>query len=178
MLANPERVAEIWGQRKNKPAMNYEKLSRALRYYYDGDMISKVQSKRFCYKFICDLKALIGYSAGEIHELVCRCAEKHGVNYRGRELEISRKRPFSDGEAWFGLPSTSRRKAASPILNSIGDFESDSTSADVEVSPRFLRVDDEESAHGSHDIFDPMNFRNIDDFGTVPEDSDLKTEGE
>ncbi|KAG5442383.1 DNA-binding protein Ets97D, partial [Clonorchis sinensis] len=40
-LSNPERVAAMWGQRKNKPAMNYEKLSRALRYYYDGDMISK-----------------------------------------------------------------------------------------------------------------------------------------
>lgn len=41
-LNNPEMVAHLWGQRKNKPTMTYEKLSRALRYYYDGDMISKV----------------------------------------------------------------------------------------------------------------------------------------
>ena len=41
-LNSPEIVAQLWGQRKNKPTMNYEKLSRALRYYYDGDMISKV----------------------------------------------------------------------------------------------------------------------------------------
>lgn len=41
-LNNPEMVAQLWGQRKNKPTMTYEKLSRALRYYYDGDMISKV----------------------------------------------------------------------------------------------------------------------------------------
>jgi GA-binding protein transcription factor alpha len=38
-LENPEIVAQLWGSRKNKPNMNYEKLSRALRYYYDGDMI-------------------------------------------------------------------------------------------------------------------------------------------
>lgn len=41
-LINPEGVAGLWGERKHKPTMNYEKLSRALRYYYDGDMISKV----------------------------------------------------------------------------------------------------------------------------------------
>ncbi|ENN72485.1 hypothetical protein HUJ04_001111 [Dendroctonus ponderosae] len=69
-LNHPEVVANLWGVRKNKPAMNYEKLSRALRYYYDGDMISKVHGKRFVYKFVCDLKQLIGYSATELANLV------------------------------------------------------------------------------------------------------------
>jgi len=41
-LINPEAVAQLWGQCKCKPTMNYEKLSRALRYYYDGDVIAKV----------------------------------------------------------------------------------------------------------------------------------------
>lgn len=69
-LSDPERVARLWGEKKNKPAMNYEKLSRALRYYYDGDMISKVSGKRFAYKFDCDLKLLIGYTAAELSALV------------------------------------------------------------------------------------------------------------
>ncbi|XP_018330862.1 DNA-binding protein Ets97D [Agrilus planipennis] len=69
-LSNPEVVAQLWGERKNKPTMNYEKLSRALRYYYDGDMISKVHGKRFVYKFVCDLKQLLGYSAVELAKLV------------------------------------------------------------------------------------------------------------
>ncbi|XP_065172521.1 DNA-binding protein Ets97D [Atheta coriaria] len=69
-LNQPEKVAKLWGERKNKPTMNYEKLSRALRYYYEGDMISKVHGKRFVYKFVCDLKQLIGYSAVELALLV------------------------------------------------------------------------------------------------------------
>uniref|UniRef100_A0A672H3Q5 GA-binding protein alpha chain n=1 Tax=Salarias fasciatus TaxID=181472 RepID=A0A672H3Q5_SALFA len=75
-LNQPELVAQKWGQRKNKPTMNYEKLSRALRYYYDGDMISKVQGKRFVYKFVCDLRTLIGYSAAELNTLVSECEQK------------------------------------------------------------------------------------------------------
>lgn len=69
-LTDPEKVARLWGEKKNKPAMNYEKLSRALRYYYDGDMISKVSGKRFAYKFDCDLRLLIGYTAAELSALV------------------------------------------------------------------------------------------------------------
>lgn len=34
-LHNSEEVARMWGLRKNKTNMNYDKLSRALRYYYD-----------------------------------------------------------------------------------------------------------------------------------------------
>jgi hypothetical protein len=77
-LIQPEVVAQLWGQRKNKPNMNYEKLSRALRYYYDGDMISKVHGKRFVYKFVCDLKSLVGYDAEELDRLVCQTQAKRG----------------------------------------------------------------------------------------------------
>ena len=72
-------VAQLWGERKNKPHMNYEKLSRALRYYYYGDMICKVNGKRFVYKFVCDLKNLLGYSADELNKLVIDCAKRSSV---------------------------------------------------------------------------------------------------
>lgn len=76
-LSQPEIVAQLWGKRKNKPTMNYEKLSRALRYYYDGDMISKVHGKRFVYKFVCDLKDLLGYSAEDLSRLVTEGAGRY-----------------------------------------------------------------------------------------------------
>ena len=51
-LINAEEVARLWGMRKNKHNMNYDKLSRALRYYYDKNIIKKVMGQKFVYKFV------------------------------------------------------------------------------------------------------------------------------
>ena len=51
-LINAEEVAKLWGMRKNKANMNYDKLSRALRYYYDKNIIKKVMGQKFVYKFV------------------------------------------------------------------------------------------------------------------------------
>lgn len=61
-LLNPDEVAKRWGVRKNKPKMNYEKLSRGLRYYYDKNIIHKTTGRRYVYRFVCDLTRLLGYS--------------------------------------------------------------------------------------------------------------------
>ncbi|XP_018611097.1 protein C-ets-2 [Scleropages formosus] len=66
-LTDPDEVARRWGRRKNKPKMNYEKLSRGLRYYYDKNIIHKTSGKRYVYRFVCDLQNLLGYSAEELH---------------------------------------------------------------------------------------------------------------
>lgn len=50
-LLDPETVSMLWGIRKRKPSMNYDKLSRAIRYYYDKKIIHKVHGKRYQYKF-------------------------------------------------------------------------------------------------------------------------------
>ncbi|XP_069995355.1 DNA-binding protein Ets97D isoform X3 [Penaeus vannamei] len=79
-LHQPEVVANLWGQRKSKPNMNYEKLSRALRYYYDGDMIAKVSGKRFVYRFVLNLKSVVGYSADELRQQVEECRRREGYS--------------------------------------------------------------------------------------------------
>ncbi|NXS97814.1 ETS2 protein, partial [Jacana jacana] len=69
-LADPDEVARRWGRRKNKPKMNYEKLSRGLRYYYDKNIIHKTSGKRYVYRFVCDLQNLLGYTAEELHAML------------------------------------------------------------------------------------------------------------
>ncbi|XP_064330780.1 ETS translocation variant 3-like protein [Phalacrocorax carbo] len=51
VIKDPEEVARLWGRRKCKPQMNYDKLSRALRYYYNKHILHKTKGKRFTYKF-------------------------------------------------------------------------------------------------------------------------------
>ncbi|MCP3668232.1 MAG: hypothetical protein GY696_38050, partial [Gammaproteobacteria bacterium] len=49
-MIDPDEVARRWGLRKNKLKMNYEKLSRGLRYYYDKNIILKTAGKRYIYR--------------------------------------------------------------------------------------------------------------------------------
>ncbi|XP_056156212.1 protein C-ets-2-like [Lampris incognitus] len=69
-LTDPDEVALLWGRRKNKPKMNYEKLSRGLRYYYDKNIIHKTAGKRYVYHFVCNLQELLGYEPGELHAML------------------------------------------------------------------------------------------------------------
>ncbi|CAB3362745.1 Hypothetical predicted protein [Cloeon dipterum] len=57
-LIEPEEVARRWGVQKNRPAMNYDKLSRSLRYYYEKGIMQKVAGERYVYKFVCSPDAL------------------------------------------------------------------------------------------------------------------------
>ncbi|XP_074162857.1 ETS translocation variant 2 [Sminthopsis crassicaudata] len=50
-LCDPKEVARLWGERKKKPGMNYEKLSRGLRYYYRRDIVHKSGGRKYTYRF-------------------------------------------------------------------------------------------------------------------------------
>lgn len=87
-LVEPEEVARRWGIQKNRPAMNYDKLSRSLRYYYEKGIMQKVAGRngidywiiynhnlinlffvtpsgeRYVYKFVCEPDALFSMAYG------------------------------------------------------------------------------------------------------------------
>ena len=69
-MTDPDEVARRWGQRKNKPKMNYEKMSRGLRYYYDKNILVKTAGKRYIYKFVCDIQSILGYTAPEVQAMM------------------------------------------------------------------------------------------------------------
>ncbi|XP_054105558.1 ETS domain-containing transcription factor ERF-like isoform X1 [Callithrix jacchus] len=61
VIKDPDEVARLWGIRKCKPHMNYDKLSRALRYYYNKRILHKTKGKRFTYKFNFSKVVLVNY---------------------------------------------------------------------------------------------------------------------
>ena len=60
-LLEPEEVATLWGKEKGKPNMNYDKLSRSLRFYYQKNLIQKVSGDHYVYKFPINPGNLIKY---------------------------------------------------------------------------------------------------------------------
>ncbi|XP_012216712.1 ets DNA-binding protein pokkuri isoform X2 [Linepithema humile] len=51
-IVDPAGLARLWGIQKNHLSMNYDKMSRALRYYYRVNILRKVQGERHCYQFL------------------------------------------------------------------------------------------------------------------------------
>ncbi|OQR66190.1 erm-like, partial [Tropilaelaps mercedesae] len=80
-LTDPEEVARRWGVQKNRPAMNYDKLSRSLRYYYEKGIMQKVAGERYVYRFMCSPDAA-PYGTGSVQTSTsneCRWAECSGI---------------------------------------------------------------------------------------------------
>ncbi|KAI2662090.1 ETS domain-containing protein Elk-1 [Labeo rohita] len=109
-LLDAEEVARLWGLRKNKTNMNYDKLSRALRYYYDKNIIKKVSGQKFVYKFVTfpDPNSADGLkgpedsqraSTGEKLELSIQTKSNTGANTTNpclsKSLQVQRSSPSS-----------------------------------------------------------------------------------
>ena len=81
-LIDPEEVARRWGIQKNRPAMNYDKLSRSLRYYYEKGIMQKVAGERYVYKFVCSPEALFSMAFPDSQKPYIKpeCREAKPVN--------------------------------------------------------------------------------------------------
>jgi len=50
-IRDSDKFARLWGEVKHNPEMNYEKLSRAMRYSYKNAELEPIREKRLTYKF-------------------------------------------------------------------------------------------------------------------------------
>ena len=51
-IIDAHHLAELWGRQKHKSNMNYDKLARALRYYYQMNIIQRVRGQRMTYRYV------------------------------------------------------------------------------------------------------------------------------
>ncbi|KAI0985234.1 hypothetical protein GJ496_007534 [Pomphorhynchus laevis] len=103
-LIDPHEVARKWGYRKCKPNMNYDKLSRALRYYYDKNIMSKVQGKRYAYRFdFFALNDVNSSNAGNLnyhyrlYNKHCYPREDYNLHYQNRQSLKTYNERISEG---------------------------------------------------------------------------------
>ncbi|XP_043265895.1 ETS translocation variant 1-like [Colletes gigas] len=95
-LIEPEEVARRWGVQKNRPAMNYDKLSRSLRYYYEKGIMQKVAGERYVYKFVCDPEALFNMAYGTGGSSNLPGEARNGVRSQSISGKISTTNDVSD----------------------------------------------------------------------------------
>lgn len=83
-ITDPHRLAALWGKQKNHLNMNFDKMSRALRYYYRVRILQKEPGERHCYRFLrhpselrhCKQRALLSRDPENIaHNGVQECTD-------------------------------------------------------------------------------------------------------
>ena len=67
-ILQPDDIAALWGDRKGKPGMTFNKLSRVLRYYYSKGIMIKVPGKKQTFKFTCNVE---DYVMKRIYQTQC-----------------------------------------------------------------------------------------------------------
>lgn len=75
--------------------MNYEKLSRGLRYYYHKNIIHKTAGKRYVYRFVCDVQGMLGKTAHEVFASL-NISPPNAVSPQS----VSTTRPEENTESW------------------------------------------------------------------------------
>lgn len=68
-IVKPKTVSIMWGLNKNNWRMNYPKMAAALRYHYGKGIIERAKGK-YLYKFVGDIKSMIGHSPMDMKNML------------------------------------------------------------------------------------------------------------
>ncbi|KAG7476050.1 ETS domain-containing transcription factor ERF-like [Solea senegalensis] len=163
VIKDPDEVARLWGARKCKPQMNYDKLSRALRYYYNKRILHKTKGKRFTYKFNFNKLVLVNYpfiDMGSTGSSVPQSAPPvptgAGTHFRFPPSTPSEVlSPNEDLRSPGGMFSSVARRMA---RGSVSDC-SDGTSVNSEIEEAYTPSPTLSPMLGSHFSFNPEDMK-------------------
>ncbi|NXJ83387.1 ETV7 factor, partial [Trogon melanurus] len=68
-VVNPNGLAQLWGNHKNRVNMTYEKMSRALRHYYKLNIIKKEPGQKLLFRFLKTPGEIIHEKASKLEQL-------------------------------------------------------------------------------------------------------------
>ncbi|NXR06272.1 ETV7 factor, partial [Semnornis frantzii] len=84
-VVNPNGLAQLWGNHKNRLNMTYEKMSRALRHYYKLNIIRKEPGQKLLFRFLKTPGEIIQEKSSKLEQLE---NEDHD-DLREEPLEVS-----------------------------------------------------------------------------------------
>lgn len=93
--------------------MNYDKLSRALRYYYDKNIMTKIHGKRYAYKF--DFQGLAQLNQPITSDAQLHAAQAAAAAYRGEYPFYSPYGPPPAPGSPYGYPSSTYPQCYSSV---------------------------------------------------------------
>ncbi|NXT82918.1 ETV7 factor, partial [Zapornia atra] len=68
-VVNPNGLAQLWGNHKNRINMTYEKMSRALRHYYKLNIIKKEPGQKLLFRFLKTPGEIIHEKSSKLEQL-------------------------------------------------------------------------------------------------------------
>ncbi|NXW90734.1 ETV7 factor, partial [Alopecoenas beccarii] len=68
-VINPNGLAQLWGNHKNRMNMTYEKMSRALRHYYKLNIIKKEPGQKLLFRFLKTPGEIIHEKSSKLEQL-------------------------------------------------------------------------------------------------------------
>ncbi|KAM6108355.1 transcription factor ETV7 isoform 1-T1 [Pterocles gutturalis] len=84
-VVDPNGLAQLWGNHKNRMNMTYEKMSRALRHYYKLNIIKKEPGQKLLFRFLKTPGEIIHEKSSKLEQLE---NEDH-EDFKEDSLEVS-----------------------------------------------------------------------------------------
>ncbi|XP_065451104.1 transcription factor ETV7 isoform X1 [Chrysemys picta bellii] len=86
-VVDPNGLARLWGNHKNRVNMTYEKMSRALRHYYKLNIIKKEPGQKLLFRFLKSHGEILHDKSSKLEQL--ESEEQEGLEFKEDTLEVS-----------------------------------------------------------------------------------------